>query len=101
MDIFGRKRIHELEAELVTERDKRRDAEHERDRLREKFDTMVELEESKPEDCVRGPWCESCSFVRTFTRTERYGFGEHYHTTAYVCGKGKSCGHFVQKKEEK
>lgn len=100
LDIFGREKIRELEVELATERGKRRDVEHELDLLKHKFDTMSELEESKPEDCVRGPWCESCSFVRTFVRTDHYGFGSHAHTTAYVCGKSKSCKHFVQEKED-
>ena len=99
MDIFGRKRIHELEYQLATEQGKRRDAEHELDMLKEKFDAMSELEENKPEDCIRGPWCESCSFVKTFYRTQYYGLGTRHTVTAYVCGKGKSCANFVQQKK--
>lgn len=100
MDIFGRKRIHDLEYQLATEQGKRRDAELERDMLKQKFDAMTELEESKPDDCVRGPWCKSCSFVSSFLRRESYGIGGHKWITAYVCGKGKSCVNFVQQKEE-
>lgn len=101
MIIFGRKRIHELEYELATERGKCSNIEDELNLLKQKFDVMSELEESKPEDCVRGPWCKLCSFVKTFYRTEYYGLGHSSTRTVYVCGKGKSCDHFVQKKEEK
>ena len=100
MDIFNRKRVKELERELNTAKNKNEQLHSELAALRLKFEAMGELEESIPEDCVRGPWCESCDFVKTFHYIRHYGLGAHDVKTAYVCGKGKSCNNFVQKKYE-
>lgn len=97
MDIFGKKRIAELERELE-------EAKYERDKyfkniadLTVKFEEMKDLKESEPEGCVRGPWCKACEFARGFCYTKYYGVGGQYTHTAYMCSKGKSCDHFVQK----
>ena len=97
MDIFGKKRIAELERELA-------DVKYERDKYiqkvadtTDKFEEMAKLQDSEPEGCVRGSWCKACEFARTFHYTEYYGMGHSYTHTAYMCSKGKSCDHFVQK----
>ena len=97
MDIFNRKRVAELERRLTN-------VERARDKymdfaatLQAKFDAMAHLEETIPSDCVRGPWCKACEFVRTFHYVERYDdMITPCVIEAYVCGKGKSCVNFVQ-----
>lgn len=100
MDIFNLKKVEFLQKELdrVT---------HERDMYKltidsyeRKIDAMSKLEESMPEDCVRGPWCKSCEFVRTFHLINQSLYGYHSATVAYVCGKSESCAHFLQMKED-
>jgi hypothetical protein len=100
MDIFNRKRVRELEEKLAKAEESRDKYIGQAARLDVIFQEMEELKETIPEDCVRGPWCEACEFVKRYYYTEHYGLGSHYTRTAYVCGKGKSCNNFVQKKYE-
>lgn len=100
MDIFNRKRIKELEEKLY-------DTELERDKyigkaaeLDAKLREIGRLEESVPTDCVKGPWCEACEFVRTFHYRKYYGHSNYSTNCMYVCGKGESCKNFVQRKVE-
>lgn len=100
MDIFNRKRVKELEKRLF-------DAERARDRYREdfdiiskKFEAIRQLEESTPSDCVRGPWCRACEFVRSFHYREYPSHGYSSLVTAYICSKGDSCKHFTLRKDE-
>lgn len=100
MDIFGRKRIAKLETQLC---EVEKECYEYADKLAEltvTFKELGELQGCEPEGCVRGPWCKACEFVKTFYYTEHFGFGNFSTTTAYVCGKGKSCEHFIQKKLE-
>lgn len=97
MDIFNVKKVADLERKLA-------DAEKDRDKYKkrvaefeDRFEKMGELEESIPSDCVRGPWCKACEFVKTFHVLDYLGYGQSTIRTAYVCGKGKSCNNFVQK----
>jgi hypothetical protein len=97
MDIFNLKRVEELEEKLHK-------AERDRDKymsdlatLKLKFDEMGKLEESTPNDCIKGPWCKACEFVREFHHVEYYGMGNYNITPAYVCSKGVSCNNFVQR----
>lgn len=99
MDIFNHKRIAELEKKLAL-------AELERDRykidvsdLTGKFSEMAKLEETMPSDCVKGPWCKACEFVKTFHHSEYYGLALHRTVTVYCCGKGESCKNFVQRED--
>lgn len=98
MDIFNRKRIAELEEKL-------RDSERSRDRymvkaseLAAKLEEVSKLEETVPEGCVKGPWCQACEFAKTIHFNEYYGHSS-FDTlvTMYVCSKGVSCRNFVQK----
>ena len=61
---------------------------------------FTELEDATPEDCKRGEWCKACEFaVCRLVRVQHPNFATRYHTV-YMCGKGESCQHFVQRKEE-
>lgn len=98
MDIFNHKRIQQLEEKLY-------DTELERDKyiakateLDAKLREIGRIEEMVPTDCVKGPWCEACEFVRTFHYNNYYGYNCKSLQTIYVCGKGESCKNFVQRK---
>ncbi len=100
MDIFGRKRIKELERKLyAAERDRDRYS-REAAELAVEFRAMGELKETVPEDCVRGPWCEACEFVKKYYYVHEYGLGMSNTKAGYMCSKGKSCNNFVQKENK-
>lgn len=100
MDLFNRKRVAELEKKL-------RDSELQNSiystkvaELRAALEEASELEETIPEDCVKGPWCKACEFAKVIEYDESYGtYPYKFNTTKtmYVCGKGASCKNFVQK----
>lgn len=88
MDLFNRKRVAKLEEKL-------RDSERLVDlyinkaaELTVELEKVAKLEETIPEDCVKGPWCKACEFVKTI---------QYVTNRVYVCGKGASCRNFVQK----
>ena len=100
MDIFNRERIRELEEKL-------HDAELERDKyiakaaeLDAKLQEIGRIKETIPTDCIKGPWCEACEFVRAFHYNRFYGYNNRSLQTIYVCNKGESCKNFVQRKVE-
>ena len=97
MDIFNKKKVADLEVKLAMLEDKYRRQSWDLDEYKEKLKQMSELAETVPTDCVRGPWCQACEFVKTFHYNESYGLGGYSTITAYVCGKGESCKHFIQK----
>lgn len=105
MDIFNKRELERL-------RHNNRELELEKDRLinklatlQTKFEQMGELKDSEPPDCKRGPWCKACEFVETYHYNE-YIPGGHWSPgfttlrTAYMCTKGESCKHFVQKETD-
>lgn len=97
MDILNRKKVAELERQVQELERKNHNLIDENAALKMKFDQMAELEESVPSDCVRGPWCQACEFVKTYSYHQHYGLGQWHSVTAYMCGKGESCKNFVQK----
>lgn len=97
MDIFGKKRIAELEKELTKVKNERDKYVNKVADLTTKFEVMAELQDTEPIGCVRGPWCKACEFAKAFHHTEYYGLGNYHINTAYMCSKGKSCQYFVQK----
>lgn len=97
MDIFNRKKVAEQARRIEDLERKNNNLVDEIAALKIKFDEMAELEESVPSDCVRGPWCQACEFVKTYSYHHHYGFGQWDTVTAYRCGKGESCKNFVQK----
>lgn len=60
-----------------------------------KFEDLTKLTESIPSDCVLGPWCKACTFVKTYY-IRRY---DETSETIYACGKGRACSNFIQKPE--
>lgn len=100
MDIFNKKKVAELERELAATRKSRDEYMRRAAEYATVFAGMETLEETVPKDCVRGPWCEACEFVKTFYVSHYYGFAQSDVRKAYVCGKGQSCNNFVQKKFE-
>lgn len=97
MDIFNRKKVAE-QARIIEDLErKNHNLIDENAELKMKFDEMSKLQESIPTDCVRGPWCKACEFVKTYHYVDHYGLGRFNTVTAYVCGKGNSCTNFVQK----
>lgn len=102
MDIFNRKRVEGLEAE-VRKLTRRRnelernlmDARDRADLAEKRLAAMNEVIETVPEDCKPGKYCEGCMFakqyiIRYWPRTSRYEFGLY-------CGKSESCKNFIQK----
>ena len=96
MDIFNRKRVKELERDLENAKwDKNRILSDLRC-LEAKFGALGDFPEAVPEDCVRGPWCKACEFVKTYHYSSYYTRHSEM-LVAYVCGKGESCKQFVQR----
>lgn len=97
MDIFNKRRVRELEARLTgaeRERDKYRSKSSE---LAAKLDEIIKLMESAPTGCAQGPWCKACEFSRSFHYSEYITSGVYGLKVIHVCGKNKSCEHFIQK----
>lgn len=91
--------------ELTDTKHKLEMAEKDKHALMAKLGALDELNDSTPEDCERGSWCEVCEFNRTFVYRERTigfgGMGESYiRVRGSACGKGKSCPNFVQRSVE-
>ena len=58
-----------------------------------KFEDLTKYTDSMPSDCVRGPWCKICAFVKLY-------YIRHYDESSeiiYACGKGMTCSNFIQK----
>lgn len=105
MDIFNKivsnlKRVKELERELEKTKLERDNYHGELCDLEFKFKNMGKLQESVPEDCKKGPWCESCAFVKKFYLHRNYGYVVGGVETAYICGKSDSCSNYVQRENE-
>lgn len=71
------------------------------EKLKECINQLEEAQsciDSMPVDCVRGEWCRSCEFVKSYYEPdfELYGYKIHG-PTVYICGKGESCPNFIQK----
>lgn len=97
MGIFNLKRVKELERELEKTKRERDDYRSVVEVLEAKFEEMGRLQESVPKDCEKGPWCESCTFVRTFHHRQYSAYFRSIEETAYICGKGASCPNYVQR----
>lgn len=103
MSIFNKISRKELEDINRALEKKIKELEKEKDQLRGELSTLtdiykraVELPNSEPEGCKRGPWCKACEFVKTYTY-HQYGSIFSSEIVEYQCGKGESCKHFVQK----
>lgn len=68
--------------------------------LENAIDSMTKLTDTIPEDCKQGEWCKACEFVKEYQISQFRGGGVWSYVTRYMCGKGESCQHFVQRKEE-
>lgn len=116
MDIFNRKRVEELEMEREELLKDVESLKSENSDLRVCLDKAISdlkhilsAKQDIPEDCTPGPWCKECAFGKSWASgyyvTSRY-YHRHYHTgydsicSGYLCGKGKSCKNFIQKKVE-
>lgn len=100
MDIFNKKRVAELEKELKKARKELSDARTDATNYRKELETwkeLVKFEETIPEECVKGPWCKACEFVKEFECYQFDFYGHRYIEPLYSCGKGESCKNFVQK----
>ena len=100
-DIFNRKRIAMLEAELNglrKVRDENSELKHILDEAERELKLVLSLKDAAPEDCAPGLYCEACEFAKKY-----YYHAWVYHTsrntmiTGITCGKGESCQHFIQK----
>ena len=94
--MFSSKKIRELEAELEKKDREINKLKNELDVYRIKVADMEAYSNTTPPDCVRGNWCKACEFVKPYYIR---GYLSSYSDTIYVCGKGKSCEHFVPKGE--
>lgn len=89
-----RQRIEQLEAQIAM---KDREIARLEDLLAGheiRFEKMEKTMKSTPEDCKPGEYCRACHFGEAYTMYDR-----HFHNirSVYLCGKGGSCDHFVQK----
>ena len=63
------------------------------------IDTIMNVDNSIPEGCMQGPYCEACAFVKHYyVPSNQPGIGRRLLT---LCGKGMACDCFVEKGEEK
>ena len=88
-----RKSRRELEYELSLARSRITNLEGVVNAYDIKFEKIADLKSSTPADCKRGPWCQTCQFVRPF-------FNPLGGAEAYVCGKSESCSNYVQKEAD-
>lgn len=67
------------------------------DWLKTKLDIIKSYTEEypTPKECINGPWCKTCAFVKPF----RVGPAYTDDTRIYVCGKGEVCKGYVSKME--
>lgn len=105
MDIFNRKRVEELECELKrlkaieVERNSYRDCLIQAENDLKK---ILKEKETLPNDCVPGPYCKACEFVKKydfdyFVYGGLYSHNHHSIISGYYCGKGGVCNNFIQK----
>lgn len=87
----------DLEAENEELRLKLKNKEAEYSWLKMRLDIINAYTEEYPipENCVSGPWCKTCAFVKPFRVTPAYTDI----ATLYVCGKGEICKGYVSKME--
>lgn len=97
MDIFGKKRIAELERELEEATRASYKYARQRDEYKEALAEITKDEVIEPDGCIRGPWCAACEFAKEY-RILHYGtYGAYEVEHKHMCGKAQSCKHFVQK----
>lgn len=102
MDIFNKKALEELISENRRLESEKNKLISELATLKTRLEAIVEIKESEPPDCKRGPWCKACEFVKIYHYGEYIpGNGYTTYNNAYMCGKGDSCKHFVQKEINK
>lgn len=101
LDIFNRKKVRELEEELVRTRSECNKYRNFSVHLENKLDEISRVSDNTPEDCKRGHWCMACEFGKVYHYLESFDFSTSIKTRnqIYVCGKAESCQHFVQKED--
>lgn len=110
MDIFNRKQVEELEAEVK----RLRGVEQERDgykrellRTEEELKRVIKIKDTIPDGCTPGSYCQACEFVKPYYYNNYiygrllYGTSHNTTITGYICGKGDVCKNFTQKEIEK
>lgn len=61
------------------------------------IEAIMNVNNSIPEGCMQGPYCEACTFVKHYSVPA--GHGEYIRLS--LCGKGVSCDCFIEKGETK
>lgn len=105
MDIFNRKRVEELEAEVKRLRHIELERNNYREELRSterELERVVNIKDTIPDGCTPGSYCRACEFVKPYYYSN-YVFSAGHHTVVagYICGKGELCKNFAQKEIEK
>ena len=72
------------------------DMQHNIELLKFNLRKSTEINDSVPEDCKVGPWCEGCIFVRGYSTIV---LGNVVNKT--YCGKAETCSNFIQNMEVK
>lgn len=97
MDIFNKKKIAELEKDNSRKDQKIHRLEDELAVLKIKLSEIQQYANTTPTDCIRGEWCKACEFCKSFYVLN---YPIYQGNTIYICGKGESCKHFVQKERD-
>ena len=82
--------IAHLRYEIGCLTDENRRLNGENDILREKLEAIQNFVDSTPSDCTPGKWCAACEFSSCFILPNC--------DYIYVCGKGRACKNFLQRK---
>lgn len=61
------------------------------------IDDIMHVDNSIPEGCIRGPYCEACAFVKRYHVPNELGKLR----LVTLCGKGASCDCFIERGETK
>lgn len=94
-----KQRIEELEEVVKNQLSKIRSLEQDIKIYQAKFEEFTELNNTMPEECKRGLYCDACMYQRTL----------HYYVgvwpndecrTMYLCGKGMVCPGFAERVKE-
>lgn len=92
-----RKRIEQLEAQLLVKDIKINRLEDIISKHEKRFEDMQNMLNSTPEDCRIGEYCKACSFSKAYYIHNRR---HDEYEVVYLCNKAGSCKDFVQKEVE-
>lgn len=91
-----RQHIKELEAAAAKYQSEINSLKCQLDVYKIKFEKFTELNNTMPEECKRGLYCDACMYQRTLHYNDG-SFSASNRRTMYLCGKGMVCPGFAER----